>query len=93
MDSNKDDKFVFNQPKELEERRTLARLLPDRLKYRIPVALDPMNAPADRAYSAWPERIYVIAAGGRVEYKAEPGPFGFEPEQAEKYLKRLVGGP
>ena len=56
------------------------------------MALDPMNAPADRAYSAWPERIYVIETGGRIAYKAEPGPFGFEPEQAEKVLKRLLGG-
>ena len=56
------------------------------------MALDPMNAPADRAYSAWPERIYVIETGGRIAYKAEPGPFGFEPEQAEKVLKHLLGG-
>jgi Iodothyronine deiodinase len=49
--------------------------------------------PQDKAYSAWPERIYVIAPGGRIEYRAEPGPFGFEPDQAEKVLKRLLASP
>jgi type I thyroxine 5'-deiodinase len=51
-----------------------------------------MEAPADKAYSAWPERIYVLGVGGRIEYKADPGPFGFEPDEAEERLKRLVAG-
>ena len=92
MASNRKDKFVFNQPQSMEERRTLARLLPERLKYRIRVALDPIEGPAEKAYAAWPERIYVIGKGGRIEYKAEPGPFGFKPDEAEASLKRLLGG-
>jgi type I thyroxine 5'-deiodinase len=91
MESNREDAFVFNQPRTLEERRALARLLPERLQYRLPVALDPVEGPAEKAYSAWPERIYVIGKGGRIEYKAEPGPFGFTPEKAEPSLKRLLG--
>jgi Iodothyronine deiodinase len=51
-----------------------------------------MDARADKAYAAWPERIYVLGVGGRIEYKAEPGPFGFKPDDAEKSLKRLVVG-
>jgi hypothetical protein len=92
MDSNKRDKFVFTQPRTLDERVRLARLLPDRLKLRIPVAVDPMDARADKAFAAWPERIYVLAPGGRVVYRAEPGPFGFEPGDAERSLKKLLGG-
>jgi len=90
MDSNKTDKFVFTQPKTIEERMKLARLLPDRLKLRLPVAVDPMDARADKAFAGWPERIYVLEAGGRVVYRAEPGPFGFKPTDAEASLKRLV---
>jgi hypothetical protein len=90
MASNRKDKFVFKQPQSMEERRTLAKLLPVRLEYRLRVALDPMDGRAEKAYAAWPERIYVIGTGGRIEYKAEPGPFGFKPEDAEKALSRLV---
>ena len=92
MASNRKDKFVFNQPQSTEERRTLAKLLPERLKYRIRVALDPIEGPAEKAYAAWPERIYIINVGGRIEYKADPGPFGFKPDEAEKSLKRLLDG-
>jgi len=91
MESNRKDKFVFNQPQSIEERRTLAKLLPERLQYRLRVALDPIQGPAEKAYSAWPERIYVIGKGGRIEYKAEPGPFGFKPDEAEASLKQVVG--
>lgn len=90
MESNRKDGFVHKQPQTLEERRTLARILPERLSYRMPLAIDPIEGPAEQAYAAWPERIYVIAKGGRVEYKARPGPFGFKPDEAEASLKRLL---
>ena len=89
MDSNKDEKLVFDQPKELEERRKMVEVLVDRLKYRLPVAIDGMDNPADKAYSAWPERIYLVGKGGRVLYAGEVGPFGFHPEAAEKALAAL----
>jgi hypothetical protein len=92
MESNRTDKFVYKQPKTFEERTKLAKLLPDRLDYRIPLAVDPIEAPADKAYAAWPERIYVLGVGGRIEYKAAPGPFGFKPDEAETSLKRLLDG-
>ncbi len=90
MDSNKEQGYVYKQPVSFEERQKLARILPERLKYRIPVAIDPMAAPAGKAFAAWPERIYVLDVGGRVVYKAEPGPFGFKPEDAQKSLERLL---
>ena len=90
MDSNRKDNMVFNQPRTFAERCTAARLLPDRLHYRIPVAVDPIEAPAEKAFAAWPERIYIMDVGGRVVYKAEPGPFGFKPEDADKKLKELL---
>ena len=92
MDSNRKQEFVFNQPKSIEEKSKLAKVLPDRLGYRIPIAVDPMDARADKAYAGWPERIYVIDVGGRVVYKGEPGPFGFKPDEAERSLAGLLGG-
>ena len=91
MESNRKDQFVYSQPQSMEERRTLAKLLPERLEYRLRVALDPIDGPAEKAYAAWPERIYIMGKGGRIEYKAEPGPFGFKPDEAEQSLKRLLG--
>ncbi len=90
MDSNREENLVFKQPKLFEERKELARVLVERLRYRLPLAIDAMDNAADKAFAAWPERIYVIAPGGRVAYKGEMGPFGFHPEEAEQALTDLI---
>lgn len=93
MESNREENLVFKQPKLFEERRELAKILVERLKYRMPVAIDAIDNRADKAFAAWPERIYVIGAGGRIAYKGEMGPFGFHPDEAEKALATLVDRP
>jgi len=89
MDSNKEDGFVFKQPKTDDERRKAAKILVDRLKYRMPVALDPLDGRAEKAFAAWPERIYIIGRDGRVLFKGDMGPFGFLPDKAEARLARV----
>lgn len=86
MESNRKDKVVFQQPKSFTERMEAAKILVERLHYKAPVAVDSMDNLADTAYSAWPERLYVIAPGGRIVYKGGMGPFEFKPEEAEKAL-------
>jgi hypothetical protein len=93
MDSNREEKLVFKQPKSFEERRKLAAILVDRLQYRLPLAIDGLDNAADKAYAAWPERIYVIAKDGAILYRGDVGPFGFHPEEAEKVLASLPAPP
>ena len=90
MDSNRRDQVVFNQPKVFAERQDAARILVDRLKYRMPVAIDHMDNRADTAFAAWPERIYIIGADGRVLYKGGMGPFGFHPDEAGRKLGEVL---
>ena len=89
MDSNLEEKMVFSQPKTFDQRKALAQVLVDRLKYRMPLAIDTIDNQADQVFAAWPERIYVLDPGGRVKYKGGMGPFGFDPEAAEKVLAAL----
>jgi iodothyronine deiodinase-like protein len=86
MDSNKEDGFVFKQPTTDDERRKAAKILVERLKYRVPVAIDPIDGRAEKAFAAWPERIYIVGRGGRVLFKGDMGPFGFKPDKAETSL-------
>ena len=44
----------------------------------------------ERAYTGWPDRLFVIDQSGRVAYKSKPGPFGFYPDEMAKALKSLV---
>jgi hypothetical protein len=90
MDSNVKESFVFNQPKTFDERKALAKVLVERLQYRMPVAIDSIDDQVGKLFAAWPERIYILGSEGRVLYKGEMGPFGFHPEEAEKVLATLV---
>jgi hypothetical protein len=86
MDVNKEEQVVFKQPTTFAERQALATVLVDRLKYRLPLAVDGIDNAAEKAYAAWPERIYVIGQDGRIVYKGGMGPFGFKPDEAEEAL-------
>lgn len=91
MDVNREEQVVFRQPTTFEERHALAKVLVERLKYRLPLAIDGMDNGADRSYAAWPERIYVIGTGGTIVYKGKMGPFGFKPEEAQAALVSYLG--
>ena len=91
MDSNVKDGIVYDQPKTDDARRDAAKILVDKLQYRMPVALDPIDDRVGKAFAAWPERIYVVGADGRVLYKGGMGPFGFHPEEAERALAAHLG--
>jgi hypothetical protein len=92
MASNRQDQAVLRQPRSLEERRQAAGLLVERFGFDLPLALDSMENLADTAYAAWPERLYVIAAGGRVVYRGGLGPFGFDPAEMENALAAHLAG-
>ena len=88
MESNRRDQIVINQPKAFEERRQAAQILVERLGYDLPIALDSMDNKAEAAYAAWPERLYVVAVGGRIVYRGGLGPFGFDTLEMEEALAR-----
>ena len=91
MDSNVEAKIVLDQPKTDDARKDAAKILVDKLQYRLPLALDPIDDRVGKAFAAWPERIYIVGAGGRILYKGGMGPFGFHPEEAEKLLAAQLG--
>jgi hypothetical protein len=54
------------------------------------MVLDDMSDAAGKAFSAWPERIYILAADGRVAYQGGHGPYDFDPDQARQALAELL---
>jgi hypothetical protein len=61
-----------------------------KLGVRIPALIDGMNDQTERVYTGWPERLYVIAPGGRIVYKSEAGPYGFFPKAMELALGGIL---
>lgn len=89
---NLDDKIVFASPKNLDERGQMGQLCVAKLGIKFPAVIDTFDNVTERAYTGWPDRLYVIDQDGRVSYKSSPGPFGFHSQGVEEALQRLVPG-
>ena len=79
--------MCYAQPRTLEDRVAIARDFAARFDYDLPLVVDRMDDAALRAYSAWPERLYAVGADGRIAYKGGVGPFRFDPDELEGWLR------
>jgi type I thyroxine 5'-deiodinase len=91
MKSNVKEDVCYAQPKTLVQRVAIANDFVQRLKYPIPFGIDDMSNAANDAYSAWPERIYIIDESGRIAYVGGMGPFNYHPEEARAWLAAKFG--
>jgi iodothyronine deiodinase-like protein len=90
MESNIRDQVVLASPKDEVERATVAGACVRKLGIKFPAVLDEFGNSTERAYTGWPDRIYLIDSRGRVVFKSRPGPFGFKPEELAMALAALV---
>jgi len=93
MPSNEEEGVDFEDPKTLDERREAARGCVAALPLRMTCVVDDLEDTVDALYAGWPERLFVIERGGKIAVAGKKGPFGFEPEEVERWLRRNVGGP
>jgi hypothetical protein len=89
--SNLEDKVLFATPRSFEDRAQVGAVCVKDLKVDLPMVVDEIDNGTERAYTAWPDRLYVIDAEGRITYKSRPGPFGFQVEPLAKALEALAG--
>ena len=89
MRSNIKDKVLFASPKNAEERALVAGACVRKLGIKFPAVIDGFDNTTEKAYTGWPDRLYLINSEGRVVYKSKPGPFGFKPADLEAAIKRL----
>jgi hypothetical protein len=87
MDSNIKDQVEYAQPQTYAEREGVANACTVGLRLSIPTLVDDLDNAADRAYNGWPERLYVLSAGGHVAYQGGKGPYGFDPEALHSFLE------
>ena len=90
MQSNLKDNVVFASPRSEEERALVAGACVSKLGIKPPAVLDQFGNATEQAYTAWPDRLYLIDAEGRVAYKSRPGPFGFKADELREALVRAV---
>lgn len=90
MPSNLKQHILVASAKTFGERDATADTCVVRLGIHVPALVDDMQDSTERAYTAWPDRLYVIDRSGRVAYKSRAGPYGFHPAEMAKVLQRLV---
>ena len=82
-------------PKTIEDRRAVAGRCENALQYGIPTYVDEIDDTVNKAYAAWPTRLYLLGLDGRVVYAGGPGPQGFSPEELksaiDSYLATKTG--
>ena len=90
--SNIKDDVLVASTKTAEAREEVANVCVVKLGIELPALVDDPDNHVERAYTGWPDRLYVIDRDGKIAYKSGAGPFGFKPAEVEATLKQLVPG-
>lgn len=80
----------IEQPKTFEKREEVAASCSAALNLKIPVLVDDMQDTVNKAYSAWPDRLFIIGADAKLIFSGEPGPRGFRVDAMEEALKKAL---
>src|SRR5215470_2804620 len=87
-ENNLKDKVLFASPRNEEDRAFVAGACERKLGIEIPALLDEFGNSTESAYTAWPDRLYLIDSSGKVAYKSRPGPFGFKPDELKTAMQK-----
>jgi len=90
MQNNIKDGVLFRNPLTNEERATVASSCVRKLHIPIPALIDSVNNRVEQEYTAWPDRLYLIGVDGRIRFKSEPGPFGFNTKSLAAALRSIL---
>ena len=89
LSSSKASRDLYD-PKTIQERRAAAGDCEQSLQYGIKTYVDEMDDRVNKAYAAWPTRLYLINKEGTVIYAGGLGPFGFKPSVLKGAIQNHV---
>ena len=90
MESNDRVGIQVAQPKSIEERTKVASQCCSSLDMAMPLLVDSIDDRVGRAYSGFPDRLYLIDRDGKVAYKGGRGPFAYKPRELEQTLVMML---
>lgn len=88
---NIDQDVLFAQPKTDDERAEVAEACLLHMDLEMPMLLDDMTNVVDTAYSALPERLFVVDTAGVIAWHSDMGPWGFDVDGFEGALQEQIG--
>ena len=78
MQSNVKEGVLFRNPTTEQEREKVASSCVRKLHIAIPALIDSIDNRIEQEYTGWPDRLYFVGLDGRIRFKSDPGPFGFD---------------
>lgn len=78
------------EPKDFSQRLGVAKTCQADLGLKLPMLIDDMKNSTDAAYSAMPDRLFLIDRKGKIAYRGDRGPRGFLPSELEAAIKALL---
>ena len=90
LESNIQADVVFSSPQDIGERSNVANACVRKLGIEFPGLIDELDDSTETAYTAWPDRLFVIDKEGTITYKSKPGPWGFQPDELETAVSQLL---
>jgi len=79
----------FKQPRTLAERIKIAEDYMKDSNPGMPVVVDLLTDETEKAYAAFPERLYVIHQQ-KISFKSDRGPFGYHPEEVDDWMQNYL---
>ena len=73
----------------MEQRAAAALASHTSLGFPFPAVVDEMNDKVGETYDAWPVRLYIVDKKGRIVYKSEEGPEGFNTMEMGQRLRKI----
>ncbi len=89
MQSNVKEGVIFANPTTTAGREEVAGACVRNLHIAIPALIDSVDNNVEKNYTAWPDRLFLIGADGRIRWKSGAGPFGFSAKGLEGALQAL----
>ena len=88
--ANVRENILIKQPTSLAERTQVASEMCSVLKIKLPALVDTLDDQTNQAYAASPDRLYLIGSDGRIIYKGDKGPRGFDARELESEIAKIV---
>jgi Iodothyronine deiodinase len=79
---------IVEEPLTLDERKKVAATCAGALDLSpIKMVIDGIDDKVGLTYAAWPDRLYLVGADGKLAYCGDRGPRGFLPDELEKAIR------
>jgi tetratricopeptide (TPR) repeat protein len=90
---NEREGVVVPPARTIEDKEDHAAMCTRELHLRFPALVDGMDGKVEAAYAAWPSRVFVIGADGRVRYSTGLSQQDFHAKEMESALRAAIGSP